>query len=39
VNINQIAHKANAAGNTSNDDVETALFLLKEIYKLMREMR
>ena len=39
VNINQLAHKANAAGYTSRKDVETAVFLLKKIIKLMREMR
>lgn len=38
-NINQLAHKANAAGQASENDVETAVFLLKQIYKLMREMR
>ena len=39
VNINQLAHIANTAGTASQEDVETAIFLLKKIYKLMREMR
>jgi len=39
VNINQLAHRANAAGSTSGEDIETAIFLLNKIYKLMREMR
>ena len=39
VNINQIAHKVNAAGNESESDIDTAVLLLKKIYKLMREKR
>ena len=38
-NINHIAHNANAAGQVSRDDVETAVFLLKKIIRLMREPR
>ena len=38
-NLNQLAHKANAAGDASQEDVETAIFLLKKIYKLMLEKR
>ena len=39
VNINQLAHKANATGSASGEGIETAIFLLKQIYKLMREMK
>lgn len=36
--INQIAHKANAAGRATKKDAETAVFLLAKILELMREM-
>ena len=39
VNINQLAHKANVAGSTSDQNIDTAILLLKKIYRLMREMR
>ena len=39
VNINQLAHKANATESASGEGIEIAIFLLKQIYKLMREMK
>ena len=38
-NINQLSHKTKAAGHASREDVETAVFLLKKIIKMMRAMR
>jgi len=38
-NINQIAHKVNAAGNVFNSNIDTAVLLQKKIIELMRDMR